>query len=179
MRLQVKYKKEIVPGLKKKLGYKNIMSVPHLDKVVLNVGLGKALQDVKYLEVMEDVMTRISGQKPAKTRAKKSISNFKIREGMAIGLKVTLRGSKMWDFVEKLVTVTLPRVRDFRGLETESFDGQGNYAIGFKEFLAFPEIGVDEVDRLHGLQVIIATTAKNDADAKELLVSLGFPFKKD
>jgi large subunit ribosomal protein L5 len=179
MRLQEKYKKETIPLLEKKLGYKNVMSVPKIEKVVINVGLGKALQDAKYLEVMENVLTRISGQRPVKTRAKKSISNFKIREGMAIGLKVTLRGSKMWDFVEKLVHVALPRVRDFHGLEAESFDGKGNYNIGFKEYIAFPEIGADEVEKLHGLEMVIVTSAKTDEEGQELLTALGFPFKKD
>lgn len=179
MNLKDKYKKEIVLKLKKKFNYANIMIVPTIDKVVINVGIGKALQDPKYLEVMESVLRRISGQQPVKTRAKKSIASFKIRQGMVVGFKVTLRRKKMWDFLTKLVHITLPRVRDFRGLNKKGFDGQGNYSIGFKEYTAFPEIRPDEVDRLHGLEINIITTARTDEEGHALLDLLGFPFKKD
>jgi len=178
MKLKDKYKKEVIPKLKDKFGYQNDLAVPTIDKVVLNVGAGKALQDSKYLETMENTLLRISGQKPVATRAKKSISSFKIREKMVIGFKVTLRGERMWDFIEKLVQVTLPRVHDFRGLSKKSFDGQGNYSLGFKEYIAFPEIRSDEVEKLHGLEVIITTTAKTDEEALELLTLLDFPFKE-
>ncbi|MBI5621863.1 50S ribosomal protein L5 [Candidatus Falkowbacteria bacterium] len=178
MQLQAKYKKEIAPKLQAALGLKNVMAVPTLDKVVLNVGLGKALQDAKYLEVMADVFTRITGQKPVQTLAKKSIAAFKIRQGMTIGYKVTLRGKKMWEFIHKLVTVVLPRVRDFRGISADAFDGHGNYSLGMKEYLPFPEVRQDEVERMHGLEIVVATTAPDDAGAFQLLTMLGFPFKQ-
>jgi len=178
MKLLEKYKKDVIPKMKEKFGYKNANAIPTIEKVVLNAGVGKALQDPKYLEVMEDVLTRISGQKPVKTKAKKSIASFKIRQGMNIGFKVTLRGGYMWDFIEKMIHATFPRVRDFRGLDPKSFDGHGNYSLGFKEYIAFPEISADEVEKLHGLEVIINTTAKTDQEARELLSLLGFPFKK-
>jgi len=179
MRLPEKFNKEIVPRLKKELGRDNVMAIPTISKVVVNVGSGKILQDPKDLEVLESVLTRITGQHPVKTRAKKSIASFKIRAGMTIGFKVTLRGARMWDFVEKLVNVTLPRVRDFRGLEKKGFDGQGNYSLGLKEYLPFPEIRADEVERSHGLEITITTTAKNNKEGEALLIALGFPFKKD
>ena len=178
MRLQERYKKEIIAKLKEKFSYTNIHAVPSLEKVVLNVGLGKSLQDARYLETAENTLRRISGQQPVKTRARKSISAFKIRQGNIIGMKVTLRGKRMWDCVEKLVNVTLPRVRDFRGLSPNSFDGQGNYSIGFNEHIAFPEIHSDEVEVIHGLQVTVSTTANTDEEARELLKQLGFPLKK-
>lgn len=177
MSLKDTYLKTVVPALKKEFGYTNIMAVPKVTKVVLNIGAGKSLVDSKYLETMEDTLQRITGQRPIKTKAKKSIAGFKIREGMVVGLKITLRGRRMWDFVDKLVGVTLPRVRDFRGISPKSFDGQGNYSLGIKEHIAFPEIRSDEVERLHGVQITIGTTAKSSSEALFLLKSLGFPFK--
>ena len=177
--LHQQYKKDITPALKEKLGYKNIYQVPALEKVVINVGIGKGLKDKEYIETVKKTLVRISGQKPIETVAKKSISNFKIREGMVVGIKVTLRGARMWDFVEKLVNVTLPRVRDFRGISPKSFDEKGNYSLGFKEYIAFPEINQDEVERLHGLEVVIVTKANNKEESKVLLEALGFPFKKE
>lgn len=172
------YKKEVVPKLKESFGYKNANAVPVVEAVTLNVGLGPGLKDARFLEAAEKTLTRISGQKPVKTKARKSISTFKIREGMVIGMKVTLRGKRMWDFLDKLFHVTLPRVRDFRGLPQKAFDGRGNYSIGFKEHIAFPEIPSDEIELLHGLQVTIATSAKTDDEAKALLIALGLPLKK-
>lgn len=165
--------------MKKKFNYGNDMQVPRLDKISLNIGISKGLKDSDYLESAKKVLLNISGQRPVETKAKKSIANFKIREGMVVGVKVTLRGPRMYDFVEKLVNVTLPRVRDFRGLDAGKFDGRGNYAIGFKEHIAFPEIKTDEIDKIHGLEINISTTAKNDAEGHELLKLLGFPFKED
>ncbi|PIT87958.1 MAG: 50S ribosomal protein L5 [Candidatus Magasanikbacteria bacterium CG10_big_fil_rev_8_21_14_0_10_40_10] len=176
--LYKKYKKEVVPALQKELGLKNIMQVPKITKVVLNVGVGRFVKDKAMLDNVENTLLKITGQRPIKNKAKKSISNFKIREGMEVGLSVTLRAGKMYDFLEKLISVTLPRVRDFRGIPDKSFDKKGNYAFGFKEHVAFPEIRVDEADKIHGLQVVICTTAKNGEQAKKLLTYLGFPFKK-
>ncbi|MFA6534424.1 MAG: 50S ribosomal protein L5 [Patescibacteria group bacterium] len=176
MKLQEKYKKEVVAVLRQEFGYANIMAVPTITKITLNAGVGKALQDPKYLEVVDSVLARISGQQPVKTRSKKSIAAFKIREGMVIGFKVTLRGGKMWNFLDKMLSVTLPRVRDFRGINPKSFDGQGNYSLGFKDYIAFPEIRSDEVEKPHGLEVVITTTAKTNAEAFGLLKALGFPF---
>lgn len=164
--------------MKKKFGYSNDLAVPKLEKVTINIGASKALQDPKYLEVMEDVIKRITGQKPVKTRAKKSIAGFKIREGMVVGFKVTLRGKRMYEFVDKLVNITLPRVRDFRGLDKKMIDKQGNLSIGFQEYIAFPEIKSDEVEKLHGVQVAITTTAKKLEDGLELFKLLGFPIKE-
>jgi len=176
MDLQEQYKKEIVPKLKEDLGLKNDFEVPRIEKVVLNVGLGKSLKDSSFLETVESTLTRISGQKPVKTKAKKSISNFKIRDGMVIGIKVTIRGQRMYDFVQKLVNVTLPRVRDFRGLDPKKIDKEGNLNIGFKEHIAFPEIKADEIEKLHGLEVAVVTTAKDKKQGLALLKALGFPF---
>lgn len=178
MSLKDTYKKEIIPLLKVKLGYKNKNQVPKLEKVVLNVGLAKGLKDSSFLETVENTLTRITGQKPVKTKAKKSISNFKIREGMDIGMKVTLRDKRMFDFLEKLIKVTLPRVRDFRGLTLKSIDKGGNLNIGIKEHVAFPEIKADEIEKLHGLEIAIVTTAKSKEEGKALFEALGFPFKK-
>lgn len=175
--LRKKYNKEIVPALKKDLNLKNAMAVPRIDKVVLNVGVGKGLKDEKFIDNVESTLIRITGQKPVKTKARKSISAFKIREGMTVGLKVDLRGDRMYDFIEKLIKVSLPRVRDFQGLSLKSFDKQGNYTIGIKEHIIFPEIKADEVENLHGLEIIISTTAKDDESAKKLLLALGFPLK--
>lgn len=163
----------------KVFGYKNVMAVPRITKVVINVGAGKALTDASYLEIIENNLKKITGQKPIKTRAKKSISSFKIREGMVIGFKVTLRGERMRDFVQKLVEITLPRVHDFRGLDKKGFDGHGNYSLGLKECTAFPEVSSEQLEKNHGLEAVIATTAKTDKEGLELLQLLGLPFKKD
>ena len=177
--LKKQYKEKIVPALMEKFGYKSNLQVPLLEKVVLNVGVGKGVKDADYQKAVEETLKRISGQKPVRTKAKKSVSNFKIRAGMVVGMSVILRKERMWDFVEKLVKVTLPRVRDFRGISNTSFDKTGNYSLGFKEHLAFPEISPDEVETIHGIEVTIKTTAKNIDEGKELLNLLGFPFKKN
>lgn len=179
MKLREKYQKQVVPKLKEVFKYPSVMAVPNINKVVVNVGAGRVLQDPKYLEVIEDNLRRITGQQPVKTKAKKSISSFKIRQGMVIGFKVTLRGQRMWDFIEKLVNIALPRVRDFRGLDRKGFDKHGNYTLGFKEYINFPEIRSDEIEKVHGLEITITTTAKTDAEGYALLDLLGFPFKKD
>jgi len=173
------YKKQIVPQLMKELGYKNIFQVPRVQKVVLNVGLGRGLKDATFIDTVESTLLRISGQKPLKTKARKAISNFKIRAGMVIGMKVTLRGQRMYDFVEKLIKVTLPRIRDFRGLPVTLLDKNGNLNIGIKEHIAFPEIKADEIEKLHGLEVAIVTNAKTKKDGLALFKALGFPFKED
>jgi len=177
--LQKYYKEKVVPELAKKLGYKNQLAVPTIKKVVINVGIGPGLKDKDYLETVKNTLTRISGQKPVETTAKKSISNFKIKEGMVVGAKVTLRKERMWDFLEKLIKVTLARVRDFRGVSDKSFDKQGNYSLGFKEYIAFPEITMDEVEKLHGLEIIVATNCKNAQEGRILLAELGFPFRNE
>lgn len=176
-RLYKKYRTEIVPALKEKLGLRNVMQVPKLTKVVLNVGYGRFVKEAALVEVVEDTLRVISGQKPVHNKSRKSISNFKIREGMNIGASVTLRGKKMYDFVDKLVSITLPRVRDFRGLSRKSFDQRGNYCVGFKEHNAFPEVKVESMDKLHGLEVVVCTSAKNREEGAALLEQLGFPFK--
>ena len=176
--LYKQYKEQIVPKLKVELGYKNIMQVPKIVKVVINAGIGSFVKESGYIENVENTLQKITGQKPVRTKAKKAISNFKIRENMEIGVMVTLRGPQMWYFLEKLLKVTFPRVRDFRGISTKSFDRQGNYTIGFKENSAFPEIKQGEIDKMHGLQVIINTTAKNQKEGIALLTALGFPFAK-
>lgn len=178
MTLYEKYKKEIVPALQKELGYKNIMQVPKINKVVLNAGIGRFVKEPHYLENVENTFRNITGQKPVRTVAKKSISNFKIRQGMEIGLKVTLRGKRMYEFLEKLLRVTFPRVKDFQGISDKGFDRQGNYTFGFKENVAFPEVKVDEVEKIHGLQIIVNISAKNKVESKALLTHLGFPFVK-
>lgn len=179
MNLKEYYLKKVMPELKKQFGYANNLQVPKLNKVVLNVGLSKGLKDAAFLDIVESTLTRISGQKPIKTKAKKSISNFKIRQGMVIGMKVTLRGKRMYDFVEKLIKVTLPRVRDFRGLDWNILDKKGNLNIGIREHISFPEIRSDEIEKLHGLEVAVVSTAKNLEEAKALFVALGFPFKSE
>ena len=179
MAFQTFYKEEIVPKLKEEFGHKNTHAVPTVKSVTLNVGLGAAVKDAKFIETAEKTLTQISGQKPVSTKARKSISGFKIREGNVVGMKVTLRGKRMWDFLEKMIKISIPRVRDFRGLSPGAFDGQGNYSIGFKEHVAFPEIRTEEIDLIHGLQVTIATSAENDAEAKSLLTHLGLPLKKE
>lgn len=179
MAFQSFYKTQVIPKLQTEFGYKNIHAVPTVKAVTLNVGISAGIKDAKYIETAEKTLARISGQKPVTTKARKSISTFKIRQGMVVGLKVTLRGKRMWDFLEKLIKISLPRVRDFRGLSDKAFDGQGNYSIGFKEHIAFPEIRSDEIEVIHGLQVTIATSAKTNQEAKALLVRLGLPLKKD
>ncbi|MFH1291586.1 MAG: 50S ribosomal protein L5 [bacterium] len=176
--LYKKFKKEIVPKLKQDLGLKNVMQVPKVTKIVINVGVGRFVKDKGYIENVEHTLGSISGQKPVRTKAKKAISNFKIRAGMEIGVAVTLRGKKMYDFLEKLLSVTLPRVRDFRGINPKSFDKKGNYSLGLKEHLAFPEIRIDEVDKTHSLEVNVCTSAQNEEQGRVLLTYLGFPFKK-
>ena len=176
-KLREKYEKEVIPALMKKFNYKSVMQVPKLDKIVLNVGLGDIKDNPKSLEnAMNDLM-QITGQKPVVTKAKKSIAGFKIREGMEIGCKVSLRSTKMYDFAERLFNVALPRVRDFRGVSKNSFDGRGNYSMGVKEQLIFPEIEYDKVDKIRGMDIIFVTTAKTDEEARELLRLLGMPFK--
>ena len=175
-----KFNKEIKPSLKDELKLSNIMAVPKVQKVVLNIGLGKATQDKKWIEFASDILEKISGQKPVITKAKKSISNFKLREGMNIGCKVTLRGDRMYDFLHKLINSTIPRFRDFYGLDTKKgFDGNGNYTMGLKEHIVFPEIGTEGLEKIHGLVISIATTAKDNKQALVLLKALGFPFKKN
>ena len=176
-RLKEKYQNEIVDALMKKFGYKNIMEVPKLDKVVINMGVGEAKENAKLLEAAVKDMETITGQKAVLTRAKNSVANFKIREGMPIGCKVTLRGEKMYEFVDRLINLSLPRVRDFRGVNPNAFDGRGNYALGIKEQLIFPEVEYDKVDKVRGMDVIIATTAHTDEEARELLRMFNMPFK--
>lgn len=175
--LREQYEKEIVPAMMKKFGYKSIMEVPKLDKIVLNVGLGDVKENPKSLEGAVKDITAITGQKPVVTKAKKAIAAFKIRAGVNIGVKVTLRKGKMYDFAYKLFNVALPRVRDFRGVSANSFDGRGNYSMGVKEQLIFPEIEYDKIDKIRGMDIIFVTTAKSDEEAKELLKLLGMPFK--
>lgn len=176
--LKAKYAQEVAPALQKQFNYENVMMIPKLEKIVINVGLGEAVQNAKALDAAVADITAITGQKPVVTRAKKSIATFKLRQGMPIGCKVTLRGERMWDFLEKLTLVALPRVRDFRGVSAKSFDGRGNYAMGLKEQLIFPEIEYDKVDKLRGMDIIVVTTAKSDEEAKSLLKGLGMPFKE-
>jgi large subunit ribosomal protein L5 len=172
------YKDQIVDGMIKKFGYKNVMEVPKLDKIVLNMGVGEAKDNAKLLETAVRDMEIITGQKAVVTKAKNSVANFKIREGMPIGCKVTLRGEKMYDFLDRLVNLALPRVRDFRGINPNAFDGRGNYALGIKEQLIFPEIEYDKVDKVRGMDIIMVTTAKTDEEARELLTQFGMPFAK-
>ena len=175
-RLKDKYIAEVVPALKQKFGYKNINEVPKIEKVVLNMGLGECKDNPKSMELAVSELAAIAGQKPLVTKAKKSIANFKIREGMNIGAMVTLRGDRMYEFVDKLVSISLPRVRDFRGVSTKAFDGRGNYALGVREQLIFPEIDYDKVEKIRGMEMIFVTTAKTDEEAKELLRLMGMPF---
>ena len=177
-RLKEQYQNEIVDALIKKFGYKNIMEVPKLDKVVINMGVGEAKENAKLLDAAVKDMELITGQKAIKTRAKNSVANFKIREGMPIGCKVTLRGEKMYEFVDRLINLALPRVRDFRGVNPNAFDGRGNYALGIKEQLIFPEIEYDKIDKVRGMDVIFVTTAKTDEEARELLRLFNMPFTK-
>ena len=175
-RLHEKYLAEVVPALQQKFGYKNVMEIPRLEKVIINMGLGDCKDNAKALESAVAELTQIAGQKPLVTKAKKSVANFKLRQGMNVGAKVTLRGSRMEEFMDKLVNIALPRVRDFRGVSTKAFDGRGNYALGVKEQLIFPEIDYDKVEKIRGMEMIFVTTAKTDEEAKELLRLLGMPF---
>ena len=177
-RLKDLYKDEIVEAMIKKFGYKNVMEVPKLDKIVINMGVGEAKENAKVLDSAVKDLETITGQKVVLTRAKNSVANFKIREGMPIGCKTTLRGEKMYDFMDRLVNLALPRVRDFRGVSADSFDGRGNYALGVKEQLIFPEIEYDKVEKVRGMDVIVVTTAKTDEEARELLRLFGMPFAK-
>lgn len=177
-RLEEKYIKEVAPALMEKFEYKNVMEIPKLVKIVINMGIGDAKENPKGLEKAVEELEIISGQKPVITRARKSVANFKLREGMPIGTKVTLRDDKMFYFMDKLVSVSLPRVRDFRGVSADSFDGRGNYALGIKEQLIFPEIEYDKVDKVRGMDIIFVTTAKTDEEARELIKLLGMPFSK-
>ncbi len=175
--LYERYKNEIVPSLMTKFEYKNVMQVPKVERIVLNIGVGEAIQNPKALDGAANDLRIIAGQKPVITRAKKSIAGFKLREGMAIGCKVTLRGARMYDFLEKLINLALPRVRDFRGVSPQAFDGRGNFSLGIKEQTIFPEIEYDKIDKIRGLEVVIVTTAKTDEEARELLRGMGMPFR--
>jgi large subunit ribosomal protein L5 len=177
-RLKEKFDKEVAPELMRKFGYKNVMQVPRLSKIVLNIGLGEAIQNPKTLESAEKDLAAISGQHPVITRAKHSIAAFKLRTGMPIGMTVVLRGGRMYDFFDKLVSVVLARIRDFQGVSGDSFDGQGNYTLGIKEQVVFPEIDYDKVDKLRGFEIVIVTTANSDEEGKGLLESLGMPFRR-
>lgn len=177
-RLKEKYQNEVIPALMERFQYKNVMEVPRLEKIVLNMGIGEAKDNPKALESAVNEMALIAGQKPVVTRAKKSISNFKLREGMNVGVKVTLRGDRMYDFLDKLMNISLPRVRDFRGVSPSSFDGRGNYALGIKEQLIFPEIDYDMVDSIRGMDIVIVTTAETDEEARAFLELMGMPFRR-
>jgi large subunit ribosomal protein L5 len=179
--MQERYTKEVAPAMFKSFGFKNVMQIPRIEKVVLNIGLGEAMDNPKALEAATGDLTAITGQKPVQTKAKKAIANFKLREGRLIGAKVTLRGDRMWAFLDRLLNIALPRVRDFRGVSANSFDGRGNYTLGLKDQLVFPEIEYDKIDKLRGMEITIVTTAKDDNQAHALLQLLGMPFsnKKD
>jgi len=177
--LKERYGKEVIPSLMKLYGYRNIMQVPRLEKLVLNIGLGEAIQNAKALEAAESDLMAISGQHPIITRAKKSIASFKLRTGMPIGLKVTLRGERMYDFFDKLVSAVLPRTREFQGTGQSSFDGRGNYTLGLKEQIIFPEVDYDKIDKVRGLEISVITTAKTDEEGRHLLELLGMPFSRD
>ena len=174
--LKKKYQDEVAPALMQKFGYKSVMQIPRLDKIVVNCGCGEARDNSKVLEAVVSDLTTITGQKAIITKAKKSVANFKLREGMNIGAKVTLRGDRMWEFLDRLFNVALPRVRDFRGINPNAFDGRGNYAMGIKEQLIFPEIEYDKIDKIRGMDIVITTTAQTDEEAKELLTLIGAPF---
>jgi large subunit ribosomal protein L5 len=177
-RLRERYRDHVVPELMKEFSYKNIMEVPKLVKVVLNVGLGEAIQNIKLLDAAQKELSMVTGQKAVQTKAKKSIASFKLRQGMPIGCKVTLRGNRMYEFLDRLVSVALPRIRDFKGVSGKAFDGLGNYTLGIKEQIIFPEIDYDKVEMVHGMDVTICTTARTDAESKALLRHLGMPFRK-
>ena len=176
--LKAKYQAEVAPALMQKFGYKSVMQIPKIDKIVVNCGCGEARDNSKVLEAVVGDLTKITGQKAIITKAKKSVANFKLREGMPIGAKVTLRGDRMWEFLDRLFTVALPRVRDFRGINPNSFDGRGNYALGIEEQLIFPEIEYDKIDKIRGMDIIIVTTAKTDEEGRALLQQVGAPFAR-
>ena len=176
-RLKDRYTNDVVPALKKEFGYKNVMAIPRLEKVVVNMGLGEATQNAKIVDVGADEVTKITGQKPVVTRAKKSIAQFKVRKGMPIGAMVTLRGERMWEFLDRLISVALPRVRDFRGVSARGFDGRGNFTLGLKDQLLFPEIDYMKVDKARGMNISVVTTAKTDEESRKLLQLLGMPFR--
>ena len=176
-RLRERYEKEAVPGLKKEFGYDNVMAIPKITKIVVNMGLGEATQNAKIVDTGADELGRITGQKPVVTRAKKSIAQFKVRKGMPIGTMVTLRGERMWEFLDRLIAVALPRVRDFRGVSPRGFDGRGNYTLGLKDQLLFPEIDYMKVDKARGMNISVVTTAKTDEESRKLLQLLGMPFR--
>ncbi len=178
-RMKVMYQNEVAPALMKKFEYKSPMQIPRLDKVVINVGCGEARDNSKIIDAVVADITAISGQKPVVTHARKSVANFKLREGMPVGVKVTLRADRMWEFLDRFFNIALPRVRDFRGINPNSFDGRGNYALGLKEQLIFPEIEYDKIDKIRGMDIAIVTTAQTDEEAKELLTLLGAPFARD
>lgn len=178
-RLKKQYNTEVAPKLQKELGISNKMAIPKIDKVIISIGTGRALKDAKLLDIMMENLRKITGQQPVKKAAKVSISNFGVRQGMTVGLQVTLRGEKMYDFIDKLVSLTLPRVRDFNGISRKSFDGNGNYSIGFKEQMVFPELIGDDIQKMHGLGITIKTTATTDEEALKLLELMGFPFTKN
>ncbi|MFC5540830.1 MAG: 50S ribosomal protein L5 [Bacilli bacterium] len=177
-RLKEKYKNEVVPALMNKFGYKSVMQVPKVEKIVVNMGVGDAVQNSKALDAAVEELAIITGQKPVVTRAKKSIAGFRLREGMPIGAKVTLRGDRMYEFLDKLISIALPRVRDFRGVSKKAFDGRGNYTLGVKEQLIFPEIDYDKISKVRGMDIVIVTTANSDEEARELLTQFGMPFQK-
>jgi large subunit ribosomal protein L5 len=177
--LKERYNEEVVPALMKELNLTNVMQVPRVDKVVVNIGVGEALDNAKSLDAAVGDLTQITGQKPVVTKARKSIAAFKLREGRAIGVKVTLRGERMWSFLDRLMNIALPRVRDFRGISPDAFDGRGNYTLGLREQLVFPEIDYDKIDKLRGLEVTIVTSGRTDDEARQLLQMLGMPFRKE
>jgi large subunit ribosomal protein L5 len=177
-RLLERYRKEVMPALEKEFGYKNVMQVPHVEKVVLNIGMGEALQNAKALDAAANDLTIITGQKPVFTKAKRSIAAFKLREGNTIGVTVTLRSERMWSFLDRLMNIALPRQRDFRGVSPDSFDGRGNYSLGLREQLIWPEINYDKIDKVRGMAVTVVTTAKTDEEGRRLLALLGMPFRK-
>jgi large subunit ribosomal protein L5 len=176
-RLRERYAKDVVPALQKEFGYRNVMAIPKIEKVVVNMGLGEATQNAKIVDTGADEVTKITGQKPVVTRAKKSIAQFKVRKGQPIGTMVTLRGERMWEFLDRLISVALPRVRDFRGVSAKGFDGRGNYTLGLKDQLLFPEIDYMKVDKARGLNISVVTTAKTDEESRKLLQLLGMPFR--
>ena len=177
-RIKERFRDEVVPQLREELGLRNVMEVPRLDKIVVNMGVGDALRDARMLDAAVEDLTIIAGQKPVVTKARKAIANFKLREGMPIGCAVTLRGERMWEFLDRLLNVALPRVRDFKGVSDRSFDGRGNYSLGIREQIIFPEVEYDKVEKITGLNVTVCTTARNDAEGKALLTHLGMPFRQ-
>lgn len=177
-RLKTRYKEEIVPALMKEFNYRSVMQVPRIEKISVNIGLGEALQNSKALEAAAGDLAIVTGQKPVITKARRSIANFKLREGMSVGAKVTLRGDRMWDFLDRLISIVLPRQRDFQGISADAFDGRGNYSLGLREQLVFPEINYDKVDKIRGMEITIVTTAVSDEEARRLLALMDMPFKR-